>query len=302
MKSKTNFFLKITILTILAGIFVTSCQHRPSGVLNATKMENLLFDMYVMEGSMSAAGIEYNDPTLKEKYYQSLLTKYDISKAEFDSSVSWYTKHPKFFERIYINVDNRLKQLTTDVEKRKFHPIDSNATNDINIWNLRTRYILTKDSTRTRLKFDIKSIGFLPGDYYILSLRHRIARTDTTFNPHMVMYVNYWDGTIDSIYTKTYNDNLTRRYKLMLKARFDRKIKSVSGMLLGYDSVRGKMNVYLDSIQLLRRFYPTRQDSIRDMVDWLDTTVIPVDTVPAAIPSNQGKKFPGGKFPIEAPK
>ena len=251
---------------------------------------------------MSANGADYNNPQMKEKYFQALLKKYDVTPVQFDSSVSWYTKHPKFFERIYVNIDARLKKMTADVDHRKYHPIDSNATTDVNIWNLKSKYILTKDSARTKLKFDVKSNGFMAGDYYLLSLLHRISRTDTTYNPHIVMYVNYWDGTIDSIYTKTHNDNLTRRYQLIFKARFDRKIKSVSGMLLGYDSVKGKMNVYLDSIRLIRRYNPVKQDSIRDMVDWLDTTIVPVDTVSASIPAKPASASKVKKHPLLAPQ
>lgn len=302
MKSKTDLFLKIFILAVVVSIFASSCQRRPTGVLNTVEMENLLFDMHVMEGAINATGGDYNDAQEKEKYFQALLLKYDVTPAEFDSSISWYTKHPKFFERIYVNIDNRLKIMTADVDHRKYHPIDSNATTDLNIWNLKSKYILTKDSARTKLKFDVKSNGFLAGDYYMLSLLHRIAPTDTTYNPHIVMYVNYWDGTIDSIYTKTYNDNLTRRYQLSFKARYDRKIKSVSGMLLGYDSVRGKMNVYLDSIKLIRRYNPVRQDSIRDMVDWLDTTIVPVDTVPASIPAKPAGASKVKKMPLLSPQ
>ena len=73
-------------------------------------------------------------------------------------------------------------------------------------------------------------------------------------------------------------------------------------MLLGYDSVKGKMNVYLDSIRLIRRYNPVKQDSIRDMVDWLDTTVIPVDTVPASIPAKLPNTTKEKKFPILTPQ
>ena len=302
MKIRIDLFLKIFILAVVVSVFASSCQRRPSGVLNTVEMENLLFDMHVMEGAMNANGADYNNPQMKEKYFQALLKKYDVTPVQFDSSVSWYTKHPKFFERIYVNIDARLKKMTADVDHRKYHPIDSNATTDVNIWNLKSKYILTKDSARTKLKFDVKSNGFMAGDYYLLSLLHRISRTDTTYNPHIVMYVNYWDGTTDSIYTKTHNDNLTRRYQLIFKARFDRKIKSVSGMLLGYDSVKGKMNVYLDSIRLIRRYNPVKQDSIRDMVDWLDTTIVPVDTVSASIPAKPASASKVKKHPLLAPQ
>ena len=175
MKIRIDLFLKIFILAVVVSVFASSCQRRPSGVLNTVEMENLLFDMHVMEGAMSANGADYNNPQMKEKYFQALLKKYDVTPVQFDSSVSWYTKHPKFFERIYVNIDARLKKMTADVDHRKYHPIDSNATTDVNIWNLKSKYILTKDSARTKLKFDVKSNGFMAGDYYLLSLLHRLS-------------------------------------------------------------------------------------------------------------------------------
>ena len=294
MKIKSDIFLKIVILAIFASIFISSCQSKPAGILSTSKMEDILVDMYVLEGTLSVAGEEYNNPIEKEKYYKAFLEKHKVTSAQFDSSLSWYTKNPKYFERIYTNVNAKIDEKSKEIKQGKYHPVDSNALTETNIWNLRTKYVLTKDSARTKIKFDIKSNGFLPGDYYNLSLLHRIAPTDTTSNPHIVMYVNYWDGSIDSIYAKTHNDNYTRRYKLMFKARLNKKIKSVSGMLLGSNSVRGKMNVYLDSIKLIRKYNQFKQDSIRDMIDFMDTTVVPVDTTvskripkPAALPAQK---------------
>lgn len=86
------------------------------------------------------------------------------------------------------------------------------------------------------------------------------------------MYVNYWNGEVDSIYTKTKNDSVLRRYMMQFKARKKLKVKSVSGRILGTDAARGKMNATVDSISLLRKYQSFMQDSIRAEVERVDTT------------------------------
>lgn len=238
-------------------------------------MENLLYDIHVLEGSLRAKGMDYGEEDSKSHYYSALFDKYDITKEEFDSCLSWYTRNPKRFERIYANVITRVETLRTDVEKGKFHPVDSTALSGlVDLWNLPTKYTFTKDSVRNKLHFEIKNNDLLANDFYELSFLHRLAPSDSSVNPHVVMYVNYLNGYVDSIYSKTMNDSTLRRYTLKFKARKELKIKSLSGYILGNDSSKGKMAASIDSIKLLRRFNPFRQDSIREVILKLDSTVV----------------------------
>ncbi len=281
----------------MGSIFASSCSRRPEGVLNQKEMENLMVDLHVLEGSLRASGYSYTDENKKNAYYQSLFEKYDITQVEFDSCLSWYTRHPKQFERIYANVMTRIETLRTDVEKGKYHPVDSTALSGlVNLWNLPTKYVYTKDSARNELYFEIKNDNLLANDRYELSFLHRLAPSDSSINPHAVFYVNYLNGVVDSIYTKTINDSILRKYTLKFKARKDLKIKSLSGYVLGNDSAIGKMNAFVDSVKLIRRFNPFRQDSIRAVVLKVDSTksdsvaVLPEDSiVPKVLPEHLRK-------------
>lgn len=272
---KKNNFIFLFIISWLFSVFISSCDSRPRGVLNSKKMENLMVDLHVLEGSLRASGSSYGSGAVGDKYYESLYEKYGITRADFDSNLVWYTKHPKEFGRIYQNVLARVDSLGSDVRKRKFHPIDSTALTGVtNLWTKGIKYVFTKDSVRNKLHFEIQNVELLPKDLYELSFLHRVAKSDSSTNPHAVMYVNYSNNIVDSIYTKLHNDSILRRYTLLFKARKNRKVVSLSGYLLGNDSSKGIMNAYVDSVKLIRKFNPFNQDSIRAAIRKIEADTV----------------------------
>lgn len=277
LKRKKIMRVKISNKLIAAIIFATililsSCDGRPKNVLSASKMADVLTDMHKLEGSLEAKGISYNQFDLKSKYYNSILEKYDITAAQFDSSVVWYTKNPKKFEKIYEDVNGQLTQLQTDVQKGKYHYVDSIELRKIkiNIWNKPIKYIYTKDSTRTKLAFEIKEDNLKFGDVYELKFKQTIAKADSCKNRHILLCINYSNGKIDSVYKKTYNDNIERRYTIHFPAKRKLKIKSISGELLGSSAYKGTFNAKTDSISLIRIYDPKLQDSLRIVVQKAD--------------------------------
>lgn len=273
---RRNSYIFIVIIALFSGIFSTSCNRDSKAKLNSKQMENLLVDLHVLEGSIRASGMDYRQGEMqKDAYYKALFDRYGISSEEFDSCLSWYTKHPKKFERIYSNVITRLETLRDDVDKGKFHPVDSaTAIDSISLWHLPRKYTFTKDSARNKLFFEIENSDLLADDMYELSFLHRVAPSDSSLNQHVVMYVNYLNGYVDSIYSATKNDSTLRRYTLKFKAREALKIKSLSGYILGNDSSVGKMSAFVDSVKLIRKYNPFKQDSIRDAVMKLDSTLV----------------------------
>ena len=287
---KKNNFLFLLIVATFISVFISSCDSRPRGVLTSKKMEKLMVEIHVLEGSLRASGNAYDRGETSQKYYQALFYKFGITEAEFDSSLVWYTKHPKKFEKIYLNVVASVDTLGADVRKGKYHPVDSAAVSgEMNLWAKATKYVYTKDSARTKLNFKIENVELLPGDYYELHFLHRVGASDSSLNPHAVMYVNYKDNIVDSLYTKTRNDSVLRRYTMIFKARKNMKVESLSGYLLGNDSSKGKMNAYIDSVKLMRKYNPFKQDSIRSVI-------LKSDTVSGAkkIPKDSIKVLPEG--------
>lgn len=267
--------IKIQLVLIIGFILLLSaCDDRPKGVLNQSDMAKVLVDMHKTEAYMAEKGLNFSSVSEKAPYYNYILKKYGITQAEFDSSLVWYTKNPKKFEKVYDHVIINLAKFQKEIKGGKYHPAEDSlelAKIKVNVWNKRTKYELTKDSARTHLDFEIPTQSFMYGDLYILKFLLRIAPEDSCKKQRVIFRINYANGTYDSVYKTAYHDSLLRRYTFSYPAFRKLKIKSISGQLLGSSAYKGKLHATVDSISLFRKFNPVMQDSLRKLVQKADT-------------------------------
>ena len=83
----------------------------PADVLSEEQFIKVLTDCYLAEG---AAGINIKNVTgqkFDSAYIFNPLKDNQISKPLFDSSISFYTKHPKLLKTIYDKILDRLSQI-----------------------------------------------------------------------------------------------------------------------------------------------------------------------------------------------
>ncbi len=99
-------------------LLLTSCN-RPDGVLSAGKMEDVLYDIHRADGILYVKGYDRGKAEKAGKYYEVVLQKHGVTQAQFDSSLVWYTDHPKRFDKIYPRVLERLEE-----EKERLHVIN----------------------------------------------------------------------------------------------------------------------------------------------------------------------------------
>jgi hypothetical protein len=263
-----NFCSRLIFLTGIIFI-LSACGSRPNGVLNESKMANVLTEMHKTDATMTEKGLSYGRYYEKAPYYTFIFKKFNITQAQFDSSLVWYSKNPRVFGNIYEKVLINLTGLQKDVKNGKYHPVDTIDLTRMktNIWNKRTHYVLTKDSARTHLDFVITDNNLLFGDVYVLKFLQRIAPEDSCKKPRIILRINYANGKTDSVYRTAFNDSLLRRYTFRFKAFRKLKIKSVSGELLASKLYKGKLNASIDSISLFREFNVKKLDSLRNEVE-----------------------------------
>lgn len=276
--------LSIRIVFILGFILILcACENRPRGVLSQNNMANVLIDMHLIDASLSEKGLNYSHYSTKASYYNYILKKNGVTQAEFDSSLVWYTKNPKRFENVYIQVNEKLTRFQKEIRNGKYHPVDTLELGKVksNIWNKRVKYALTKDSVRTHLDFEIINYSLMYRDAYVLKFLQQVAQEDSSKNQRIVLRIQYENGKTDSVSKPIYNDSLLRRYTIRMTAFRKLKIKSISGQLLGSSAYKGKLNALLDSITLTREFYPANQDSLRRMVEKKIPTKAIMGTKPA---------------------
>jgi len=273
MSKLLSKFFKVTLSVLVCTCFFVACTGRPSGVLNQSDMADVLTDLHKLDGSLAAKGLMYGSSPEKTAYYNSVLKKHGVTKAQFDSSLVWYTKNPMRFDRVYTNVMLNLDNQAKDIRNGKYHPIDSVELDKIKfqIWNKRTKYVLTKDSVRTHIDFEIPDQNFMLGDVYVLRFIQRIGREDSCAKPVIRLQINYLNGKVHSVVKTAYHDAVTRRYTFRLTSIYPYKIKSITGQLLGSSAYKGKLNAKVDSITLTRIFRQSKQDSLLKILQVTDS-------------------------------
>ncbi|MDD3078677.1 MAG: DUF4296 domain-containing protein [Paludibacter sp.] len=286
---KHNIIFELLLIGVLI-IFMSACNRRPNGVLSKREMVEFLTDLHKLDGTLFVAEMGSANDRENIYYYNAILKKHGITKDQFDSSLVWYSKDPKRFGYMYDDVLANLNKLNEDVKNRKYHPIDSlvlrNSLTDI--WQKERKYVLGKDSTPKEIKFSIKNSELKWADTYSLSFLQRIAPGDSSSNKHIKMSIYYTDGTVDSIYTKTYADSLLRRFTLTFAARYQHRIDSLTGTLYGYNEHKGNTILTIDSIKLMRKYDALMQDSIFRKINIIESKA----KEKGPLKKNTGKKLP----------
>ncbi len=78
-------------------------------------MPLILTDVHLIEAILSGKQMEKNlIAGLSQIYYDSLFTKYNITRTAFDSSLYYYSQDPKAFNAIYDIVISNLMKIETD--------------------------------------------------------------------------------------------------------------------------------------------------------------------------------------------
>ena len=114
MKKVRNIsFSAVCALVLAVASFFSSCGSEPRPqppVMEEGQFVDFLTDAYLLEG-FYAFESKYRFDTLQPEMiasYDSLLARHGISEEVFDTTVSWYTRHPEIYQRVHDSVMLRL--------------------------------------------------------------------------------------------------------------------------------------------------------------------------------------------------
>ncbi|NLJ00229.1 MAG: DUF4296 domain-containing protein [Bacteroidales bacterium] len=106
------------LMLMVASILIASCQNRPREVLNRKKMERLMYDVYVAEALMENDYQNFNSPDKKEAYIHQVFRAHDVTSAQWDTSLSWYSDRIDIYLRMNDSVKARLKRDREEIDAR----------------------------------------------------------------------------------------------------------------------------------------------------------------------------------------
>ena len=107
IRRKLEDLEKLLCIVLVCVPLLMSC--RGDDVLSKRQMVAVLTDLHKMDGMLQVSGI-VRDPDADEvAYYDAVLASHDVTRAQFDSSLVWYTMHPQRFNKLYPRVLKKLE-------------------------------------------------------------------------------------------------------------------------------------------------------------------------------------------------
>ena len=266
--AKRNNMLKQRNKLCLAVLLclACACTNRPKDVLDMRDMTDVLVDIHTLDGVFASTSYNRFKPEERDAYYEAILVKHHITQAQFDSSLLWYSRDPKKFEKVYTRVIDQLTAEEAAVKAGKYHELLPKASTitHMDLWTDSTRFTLRGDSLSCRpLAFSVADTSLVMGDVYELRFLMRVGRGDSCPGLHTHFNLHYAGGRIDSIYLPLHADSLWRRYTLRLRARQGEKVDSLHGRFFAAGSCLCAQQADVDSISLVRWYDPEQQETLR---------------------------------------
>lgn len=125
------------LVALLMGL-VSCTSSRPSYVLSSGEMEDLLYDMHKAHYLQENMNHERFEGDMQYAIMLNVLKQHDVTQAEWDSSMVYYTRNADEMEDIYVKLMDRLEYESTAMGAGTNRDADST-----NIWSGDKHVILT---------------------------------------------------------------------------------------------------------------------------------------------------------------
>lgn len=98
MRSLSSIFA----CTFFVLLLIVSCSGRPRYVLSKDKMVEVLYDLQIANviDETTTLAPEYRKSDYKERIIAGVLVKHDVTQAQLDSSIAWYSDNMEEYKKI----------------------------------------------------------------------------------------------------------------------------------------------------------------------------------------------------------
>lgn len=107
-------------IIVCATTALVSCKHetQPKNLVDTATMVAFLTEAHIIEsyGEVTIPSKKDSAILVQKGAIDSLLDKYNMTVADYDSSLNYYMEHPKQMENIYRRVTENLKAMKSSYE------------------------------------------------------------------------------------------------------------------------------------------------------------------------------------------
>ena len=252
--------LRRSHIALLLLVLLSACTPKvPKEYIQPDDMEDILYDYFVSQGiakQETGSSADRLSDYKRELYFEAVLKKYDLTRAEFDSSLVYYYTRSDRFVKIWKNVQERLGDAAIEYgasagEVETFTA--STLTGDTaNIWNGVISQVLVPYAPFNRLQYQLQAdTAYRKGDSFMLAWNSNFLYQSGSKDAVAYMAVRYKNDSIVSTVSHFSVDG----YSQLRIEGCDEPVKEIKGYIYlgqGYEKTSTMRMLIVSNIQLIR--------------------------------------------------
>ena len=221
-------------LVLFVIVLMIGCKPGvPRNIIQPSMMEDILYDYHLAQAMSNYQEGRY-DSLLVRVYEAAVYKKYGITKAEFDSSMVYYTRHTDRLHKIYESLSKRFEadMMALGGAGAGAGSYSSFGTtgDTANVWSGPQTIVLLHHPAFNHYSFTIKAdTSFHAGDKIILNFNSEFIYQEGMRDGVVVLAVKFSN---DSVATRTMHATGSSHYGLELSDEGRIGIKEVKGYFL----------------------------------------------------------------------
>ena len=268
--------MRNAIIVILMLLLTAACDNRPGGVPSKGKMERILYDYHKAQAIMNM-GVDHRSLN-GEECMLYVLEKHHLTSELFDSAMIWYCEHPDQLQKIYQNLEKRLKaedeEMQATVGTSNMSSIYDEGGDTTNLWSGAPLIVLRPENTQCVEQFTLKAdSSYRKNDRFIFNADVKFVKEDQSIRSilYMCLTIHTADGKTFSQINETRMSNIQR---IDLSQSTDQDIKEISGYFYYKAEQAAKSLCVINGISLVRMHIEEKVDTTATDSTAADSIVI----------------------------
>ncbi len=217
-------------LVVTVG-FILSCKPSvPSQFIQPGDMEDLLVDYHISQAMAAQNSKEDDDRPFNETlYFAAVLEKYGYTKAEFDTSLTYYYSRADRFADIYKKVVKRLNESATSMgaaesELTRYSKLTLNS-DTVDVWTGRQSAMLMPYPPYNRIDFEQKTdTSYHRGDSFLFIVNNDYIYQNGTRSAEACIVLKYDNDTVVS---RAFSLSSSGINQIQIPKQEDRRVKDI---------------------------------------------------------------------------
>ena len=220
---------------VAATGLILSCKPTvPSQFIQPGDMEDLLVDYHIAQAMATQNSKKDDERTFNETlYFAAVLEKYGYSKAEFDTSLTYYYTRADRFAGMYKNVVKRLNESAMSLgasegELTRFNKLSLNS-DTVDVWEGRLSAMLMPCPPYNRIDFEQKAdTSFRKGDSFLFIVHNDFIYQEGMRSAEACIVMKYDNDTVVS---KAFSISSSGVNQIRVPMLENRKVKDIRGYI-----------------------------------------------------------------------